>query len=195
LPEALRHRIIGATWHSKMAEEIDYSHCWNAATRYQQIRRYVNRARLTDWVAIDDDGEMWSTGDADKLVLTDSQKGLSDAKILQQLSIKLRGRGDSVKRFLITLSMNEGELISRSKAKNVVAQLEVHEEVEIDFVAVDQIDQSFADELVRVWPLAHPNTRMKIVNASEKVAKVLKHVMGRTDLPQPINNVKVKNRE
>lgn len=33
-PEALRRRIIGATWHSKMAEEIDYSHWWNAATRY-----------------------------------------------------------------------------------------------------------------------------------------------------------------
>lgn len=94
LPEALRRRIIGATWHSKMAEEIDYSHWWNAATRHQQIRRYVNRAELTNWIAIDDDGEGWSTGDANKLILTDSQKGLSDAKLLLQLSIKLRLHDD-----------------------------------------------------------------------------------------------------
>ena len=27
---------------------------WDQATRYQQIRRYVDRARLVDWIAIDD---------------------------------------------------------------------------------------------------------------------------------------------
>lgn len=95
-------------------------------------------------------------------------------------------------KFFILLAAFEYELTSRSQAKRVVARLEDFEEVELDFSAVDHIGQGFADELVRVWPLAHLGTGMKLVNTSESVMKMLTHVMGRTDLPQPANVIKIE---
>lgn len=94
-------------------------------------------------------------------------------------------------KFFISLATFEGELTSRSRAKRIVARFEDFKEVELDFVATDNIGQAFADELVRVWPLAHPGTRLRIVNAGESVKKMLKHVMGRSDLPQPQNAVEI----
>jgi len=94
-------------------------------------------------------------------------------------------------KFFISLAAFEGELTSRSQAKRVVSRFENFEEVELDFAEVDHIGQAFADELVRVWPLAHSNTRMKIVHANEPVVKMLKHVIGRHDLPQPIHAIEV----
>lgn len=94
-------------------------------------------------------------------------------------------------KFFISLAAFEGELTSRSQAKRVVARFEDFKEVELDFAATDDIGQAFADELVRVWPLVHPSTRLRIVNAGESVKKMLKHVMGRSDLPQPKNAVEI----
>lgn len=92
----------------------------------------------------------------------------------------------------IALAAFEGELTSRSQAKHVVARFENFEEVELDFGNVDHIGQAFADELVRVWPFAHPSTRVKITNAGEAVTKMLRHVWRRSDLPQPANVVMKK---
>ncbi|WNV05914.1 DUF4325 domain-containing protein [Candidatus Methylospira mobilis] len=92
-------------------------------------------------------------------------------------------------RFFVSLAAFEGELTSRSQAKRIVARFESFEEVELDFNCVDHIGQAFADELARVWPLSHPNTRMNITNAGESIVKMLKHVAGRVDLPQPANPV------
>lgn len=82
LPAELRSRVIGATWHSGMATDADHRPLgretwWDSATRYQQIRRYVDRAGLTDWIAVDDHPEGWADADRDKLVATDSNLGLS----------------------------------------------------------------------------------------------------------------------
>lgn len=90
LPAYLQNRVIGATWHSQMAADFEYSQFWNASTRYQQIRRYVHRAALKNWIAIDDDGDGWSLVDSDKLILTDSQLGISEQSILLQLVHKLK---------------------------------------------------------------------------------------------------------
>jgi len=86
LPEALQKRVIGATWHSRIE---DYQR-WDSASRYQQIRRYVNRAGLKNWIAIDDDGEGWSPADADRLIQTDGERGISDPAILLQIADKLK---------------------------------------------------------------------------------------------------------
>jgi hypothetical protein len=93
----------------------------------------------------------------------------------------------------VLLAEFEGELISRSQAKRVVARLEVFEKVDLDFNGVKNIGQGFADELVRVWPLAHPDTQLIITNATEAVEKMIKHVEGRLDLPQPAIPVALKN--
>ena len=63
---------------------------WDRATRYQQIRRYVDRAGLTDWVAIDDQPEGWAQADSDHLIQTDGNTGLSDPAILENLVARLR---------------------------------------------------------------------------------------------------------
>lgn len=96
---------------------------------------------------------------------------------------------DSKTRFFVSLASFESELTSRAQAKRIVARFESFEEVELDFGGVNHIGQAFADELVRVWPLSHPNTRVNITNAGELVAKMLSHVVGRADLPQPANPV------
>lgn len=82
LPAELRQRVIGATWHSGMSTDDEHRPLgrdtwWDSATRYQQIRRYVDRAGLTDWIAVDDQPTGWAESDRDKLVVTDSNLGLS----------------------------------------------------------------------------------------------------------------------
>jgi len=54
LPAELRPKVIGATWHSGMATDDEHRPLgrdtwWDTSTRYQQIRRYVDRAGITDW--------------------------------------------------------------------------------------------------------------------------------------------------
>ena len=98
LPEELRGRVIGSTWHSAMAQRE--APCfpfvwWDEVTRYQQIQRYARRAGLKDWVAVDDQPEGWAAADLDKLVHTDSKTGLSDPATLALLAARLRDLGRS----------------------------------------------------------------------------------------------------
>ena len=95
LPEPLRARVIGATWHSGMNQSLEGFDklrltWWDGATRYQQIRRYVDRANLADWVAIDDQPEGWTDADSDHLIQTDGSIGLSDSVVLEKLASRLR---------------------------------------------------------------------------------------------------------
>lgn len=77
LPLLLRERVIGATWHSDMAGPDGFFD-WDQATRYQQITRYVLRAQLENWIALDDDDEGWSESAASHLILTDPARGVAD---------------------------------------------------------------------------------------------------------------------
>lgn len=82
LPAELRAKVIGATWHSGMASDDEHRPLgrgtwWDTSTRYQQIRRYADRAGLAQWIAVDDHPEGWADADRDKLVVTDSNLGLS----------------------------------------------------------------------------------------------------------------------
>lgn len=87
-------------------------------------------------------------------------------------------------RFFLSLAMLEGSLISRSQAKRVAARFEKFAEVELDFAGVESMGQGFTDELLRVWALAHPQTRLVVVNASDDVLRIINHVRARQDLPQ-----------
>ena len=88
-------------------------------------------------------------------------------------------------RLSVALSDFEGMLISRSQAKAVAARFEQFGEVELDFTGVEQIGQAFADELLRVWPLAHPQTRLIPTHTEGAVVRMIEHVRARSDLPQP----------
>lgn len=96
LPDELRGRVIGATWHSAMSFKSEgfrsLSNWWDEATRYQQIKRYVGRAGLVDWVAVDDQPEGWGVDDLGKLVQTNSDTGLSDPSMQTLLAARLGGK-------------------------------------------------------------------------------------------------------
>ena len=95
LPEALQARVIGATWHSAMSFHPEAHHkihrtWWDEATRYQQIKRFVERARLSCWVAIDDHPEGWGDEDRAHLIRTSGVTGLSELAIQDQLRQALK---------------------------------------------------------------------------------------------------------
>lgn len=95
LPPSLQEKVIGATWHSRMARHPEGFHklelnAWDQATRYQQIRRYVDRAALTHWLALDDQPEGWAESDASCLVQTQGHLGLSEPQVLYLLQQRLQ---------------------------------------------------------------------------------------------------------
>jgi len=93
LPPGLRTRVIGATWHNSMGRvdgiALGSTTWWDQATRYEQIRRYVNRAGLRAWVAIDDRPEGWDEADRGCLVRTHSSRGLSETRVMDELAGQL----------------------------------------------------------------------------------------------------------
>jgi excisionase family DNA binding protein len=50
--------------------------------------------------------------------------------------------------------------VSRSEAKRLLSGLERFKAVEVDFTGVVEVGQGFVDELVRVWPTQHPDTKI-----------------------------------
>lgn len=92
LPEPLRGRVIGATWHSGMRQggwAYGGASWWDSATRHAQISRYVARAGVQDWLALDDDGFGWPEGEMHRLVQTFHPAGLSDPAGLALLAERL----------------------------------------------------------------------------------------------------------
>lgn len=96
LPEALQKRTIGATWHSAMKWHIEgmYSRYtqtwWDNVSRHEQIKRWAERAACEAWLAIDDKPTGWTATDGEKLILTDSERGLSDQDVIMQLVKRLQ---------------------------------------------------------------------------------------------------------
>lgn len=97
LPESLRERVIGGTFHSAM-KRIDegqwaayYSNrtWWDSATRYQQILRWAMIAGTENWLAIDDDVEGWPEANRGQLVQTDPDTGLAGSGVLDHLQALL----------------------------------------------------------------------------------------------------------
>jgi len=60
--------------------------------------------------------------------------------------------------------------VSRSEARRLLHGLERFREVVLDFAGVRGVGQGFTDEVMRVWPSAHPETRLVPVNMAEPVA-------------------------
>ena len=50
--------------------------------------------------------------------------------------------------------------ISRSEAKRLLRGLERFEEIVIDFSGVEEVGQGFLDEVVRVWPSQHAESKV-----------------------------------
>ena len=67
-------------------------------------------------------------------------------------------------------------LISRSQAKRVLARVELFKTVVFDFNEVEAIGQAFADEVFRVFSLAHPEIALLATNANSAVKRMIAHV-------------------
>ncbi len=100
MPEGLRAKVTGATWHSGMAKPdgSPYRRAedpFNWMTRFQQIEWYVKRHEVEHWLAIDDlhSGEeidKWPAEQRHRLVLTDPNLGLGCPVAQADLRAKLR---------------------------------------------------------------------------------------------------------
>ncbi len=79
LPAELQERVVGATYSESMSEYFA------GLSRYDQISDYVNEHEITDWIAIDDDGEGWPENENHRLVLTEDWGGIGEAAAQKQL--------------------------------------------------------------------------------------------------------------
>ena len=85
LPEPLRSRVIGATFHSAMNKfEFD------SMSRGAQVLADATRRGVTAWVALDDDDEGWLSAAEAHLVLTDGTLGVSEVSSNATLASMLR---------------------------------------------------------------------------------------------------------
>jgi hypothetical protein len=82
LPTGLRHRVVGATYHSQMADDA-----FDLLPRWAQVIGDVHRRRPASWLAIDDDHIGWPVHLAKHLVVTDPYEGIG----LPEVQAKLRG--------------------------------------------------------------------------------------------------------
>jgi anti-sigma regulatory factor (Ser/Thr protein kinase) len=74
----------------------------------------------------------------------------------------------------VQLALYEGDrLISRSQARRILNRVERFRYVILDFQGVDFIGQAFADEVFRVFALAHPEIEISSVNIVEDVSKMI----------------------
>ncbi len=77
----------------------------------------------------------------------------------------------------VKLAQHEGEkLVSRSQAKRLTMRFEKFQTVILDFQAVDEIGQGFADEVFRVFQVAHPKTLLAPINMSAAVEAMVGRV-------------------
>lgn len=59
--------------------------------------------------------------------------------------------------------------VSRSEARRILEGLDAFTEIEMDFQGVSDVGQGFVDEVFRVWPDQHPDSRVVPVNMNEAV--------------------------
>jgi STAS-like domain of unknown function (DUF4325) len=70
----------------------------------------------------------------------------------------------------LDLARHEGEeLVSRSQARRLVTRFEKFREVVLDFERIKSIGQAFADEVFRVFSVAHPGTKLIPIRMNEEV--------------------------
>lgn len=67
-------------------------------------------------------------------------------------------------------------VVSRSQAKRLMVRFERFQNIVLDFAGIEEIGQGFADELFRVFPSQHPNTKLSPVNCNESVRKMIARV-------------------
>lgn len=84
LPETLRQRVIGATFHSRMNRSE-----FQSMPRGLQVWNDVERRYPKAWIALDDQGTDWPAWCLDNFIQTDGVWGLSEPSVLARLKTAL----------------------------------------------------------------------------------------------------------
>ena len=93
LPQGLRDRVIGATWHSRFKQDDSLRDWWvSQSSRYEQIYQDVVRRRPDDWMALDDDEWGWPSSEARHLVACDPTRGLGEWRTREAFERRLARR-------------------------------------------------------------------------------------------------------
>ncbi len=87
LPPNLQEKVVGATY--DQALDNDISPPWTHLHRYEQITRYANRNALAEWIAIDDNLRGLSKSEAQRVIVTNGDLGLSERARVTELIEKL----------------------------------------------------------------------------------------------------------
>lgn len=69
-----------------------------------------------------------------------------------------------------------GEPVARSQARRICNRLDEFKEIILDFDRVEVMGQGFADELFRVYVLAHPQVTLCPINMIAEVERMIRHV-------------------
>ena len=90
LPASLGERIINCVWRKDewLVHKVTQRR-FEQMSRYLQIRQYVNRHKLSRWLALDDDDRDWPDSQRHRLVRTDDMTGLSIDTVQVDLLSKL----------------------------------------------------------------------------------------------------------
>lgn len=78
-----------------------------------------------------------------------------------------------------------GEPVARSQARRICNRLNEFKEVMLDFDRVEVMGQGFADELFRVYALAHPQVVLCPINMISEVEQMIRHV-SRGQMPENV---------
>jgi hypothetical protein len=99
-------------------------------------------------------------------------------EVFQKHSVDPDEAGFTKTRLVLKLAQYaDGPLISRSQAKRVLAGIHRFKEVVIDFAGVDSVGPAFADEIFRVYKLAHPDIQIIPINMNERSTKMVRRVL------------------
>ena len=78
-----------------------------------------------------------------------------------------------------------GEPVARSQARRICNRLDEFKEIVLDFDRVEVMGQGFADELFRVYALAHPQVILCPINMILEVEQMIRHV-SRGQVPENV---------
>lgn len=82
----------------------------------------------------------------------------------------------------VRLAQHEGEkLVSRSQARRLAQRFDRFKTVILDFSAVEEIGQAFADEIFRVFPASHPGVLLVPVKMTDAVAGMVARAHAHVD--------------
>jgi anti-sigma regulatory factor (Ser/Thr protein kinase) len=75
----------------------------------------------------------------------------------------------------VLVKLLQREYVSRSEAKRLLHNLDKFSEIELDMRDVGSVGQGFADEVFRVFALAHPGIVVRTINAGKAVEAMIQH--------------------